>query len=115
MDFKVNFTYANDEGRVLVQDADVSVMDVSGKEAAEQKIQEAMVRKFGSVGRLVINASRELTVDDILAEEDGVSEYKGPAKAKPFFEDDDHLSFGSYTSLDFMDSKAFSKTLDSIH
>jgi len=115
MNFKVNFTYANDEGKVLVDQAEVSVLDVKDKNQAESKIQEAMIRKFGSTGRLVINENKELTFDDILAEEDGVSEHKaGTVKTKPFFKDDDHLSFGSYTSSDFMDSKAFSKTLDSI-
>lgn len=117
MNFNVNFTFANDEGKVLVQDAEVSVMDVKDHASAVSKIQAAMTKKFGCTGRLIINTNEELDWDDILAMEDGVTEVTNttPQKSKPFFEDDNHLSFGSYTSLDFMDSTAFKKKLDSIH
>ena len=118
MNYKVVFTFTNDDDQLLVNKAAVEVMDVDNKAGAIGKIHEAMLRKFEiESGTIKIDECRELTYDDILDQEEDVKpagNYK-PYKGKPFFEDNDHLSFGEYTTNDFMNSKEFSNTLDSIN
>lgn len=118
MNYKVNFTFYGIDGKTLINKADVDVLDVANEAGSTRKIVEAMRRKFDlkdHEGTIRINECTFIpTKDDILASDPGVKLYVKQKKAKPFFENNDHLSFGNYTTTDLLNSKEFNKTLDSI-
>ncbi len=121
MDYKVNFTwFGKDEHGYkipLVENADVDVIDVSNEAESIGKIINAMRKKFKMKpkdGIIRINACENIpSPDDILALEDGVEPYTEPTKNDSFY-NSDNLTFGNYTTTDFMDTSSFKKMLDSI-
>ncbi len=113
MDYNVNFTWYDKNHKILIDSAQVEVLDVLNQAGATNKIMIAMQKKFDMgdhEGSIRINeCTKILSSDDILALEDGVTpvlEKKQTKKAKPFFAKGDRLNF-DYTTTDFINTKEF--------
>ena len=108
MNYNVKFTFTDDDGKVLLDKVLVEVLDVSSKEHAEQKIHNAMSKKYECTGYLYLNSIEEISIDNALKNEGTVVQIKNK-KRKPFLQD--RLSFGDFTTTDFMNTKSFNKAI----
>ncbi len=111
MDYKINFTFTDDNGKVIHSKTNVTVIESNNKKEAEAKLQTLMTQSHNCIGSLFINSIEELTTDDILMNEDDVHVVT-KSGAKPFF-DSPQPRF-NYTTTDFMNTKSFSRVLNSI-